>query len=326
MNILVIRRDNIGDLVCTTPMLSVLRRMYPAAWIGLLVNQYNAAVVHGNPDVNAIFAYRKAKHRAAGESKVGIWLETARLMWRLRAKGIDIAICASPGGERYARMIGARRVIPFQSAQSGHEVERCLSMLASLTDDGEALPAPGPLTLKADRQAADQLAARLGLDGRMKRRAAIHISARRPKQRWSVDSFAATIRGMLADGLVEQVLVFWAPGSQNDPAHPGDDEKLAELLVALQHDERVIPVPTHHLSELVSGLSLAQFMMCADGGAMHVAAGLGMPVVCLFGDSDATRWHPWGVPQVVLQPASRHVQDVTPDDILAACRSLLPKG
>lgn len=326
MNILVIRRDNIGDLVCTTPMLSVLRRMYPSAWIGLLVNQYNAAVVQGNPDVDAIFAYRKAKHRAAGESKVGIWFETARLMWKLRAKRIDIAICASPGGERYARMIGAQRIIPFQPAQGGHEVERCLSMLSTLAGGEGSLPALGPLTVKADPDAAAQLGIRLGLDGATKRCAAIHISARRPKQRWPVASFATTIRGLLADGLVERVLVFWAPGSQNDPAHPGDDEKLTELMGALQHDKRVIPVPTHHLSELVTGLSLARLMVCADGGAMHVAAGLGMPVACLFGDSDATRWHPWGVPQVVLQPASRHVHDISPNDMLAACRSLLSQA
>ena len=34
--ILVIRRDNIGDLVCTTPLISALRRRFPeaeAAWV-----------------------------------------------------------------------------------------------------------------------------------------------------------------------------------------------------------------------------------------------------------------------------------------------------
>ncbi len=49
--ILVIRRDNIGDLLCTTPLLSALRRRFPEAWIGALVNSYTAPVLAGNPDV-----------------------------------------------------------------------------------------------------------------------------------------------------------------------------------------------------------------------------------------------------------------------------------
>ena len=36
MRILVVRRDNIGDLVCTTPLFAALRRQYPQAWLGAL--------------------------------------------------------------------------------------------------------------------------------------------------------------------------------------------------------------------------------------------------------------------------------------------------
>ncbi|MCG2575985.1 glycosyltransferase family 9 protein [Dechloromonas sp. XY25] len=326
MKILVIRRDNIGDLVCTTPMLAALRQIMPDAWIGVLVNQYNVAVMHGNPDVNEVFAYRKAKHREPGESKLAIWMETARLMWRLRLTGIDVAIIASPGGERYAKMVGARRIVPFKPAERGHEVERCMSMLRELAGREEVLPVAGSPKVTADTGVVRKLCSDLGIEAGQVARVAVHISARRPKQRWSVEAFAATIRGLLAEDLAKQVLVFWAPGSCTDPAHPGDDEKLAELMAELHHDQRIIPVPTHSLTELVAGLSLVDLMVCADGGAMHVAAGLGKPIVCLFGDSNATRWHPWGVPQVVIQPESHHVKDVSPEEALAACRTLLAKG
>jgi ADP-heptose:LPS heptosyltransferase len=55
---------------------------------------------------------------------------------------------------------------------------------------------------------------------------------------------------------------------------------------------------------------------------MHLAAGLGKPIVCFFGRSDARVWHPWGVPYVVLQPQSRDVSDVTVEEVVAACESL----
>ena len=60
-NILVIRRDNIGDLVCTTPLITALRQRFPKAWIGALVNSYNARVLDGNPDQDEVFIYTKER-------------------------------------------------------------------------------------------------------------------------------------------------------------------------------------------------------------------------------------------------------------------------
>jgi ADP-heptose:LPS heptosyltransferase len=53
MRILVIRRDNIGGLVCRTPLFAALRARYSQAHIAALVNSYNAAVLDGNPHVDA---------------------------------------------------------------------------------------------------------------------------------------------------------------------------------------------------------------------------------------------------------------------------------
>jgi len=55
---------------------------------------------------------------------------------------------------------------------------------------------------------------------------------------------------------------------------------------------------------------------------MLVAAALGKPIVCFFGNSDAARWRPWGVPHRLLQRASREVTDITVAEALAACDDL----
>ncbi len=86
------------------------------------------------------------------------------------------------------------------------------------------------------------------------------------------------------------------------------------------------PLPTHQLDELMSGLSLIDVLICSDGGAMHVAAGLGKPIVCMFGDSDVVKWHPWGVPYKVLQPVSRDVADLSVADLLSAYEQLVGQG
>ena len=54
MKILVVRRDNIGDLVLTTPVFTALRRRYHEARIEELVNSYNAPAIEGHPDLDAV--------------------------------------------------------------------------------------------------------------------------------------------------------------------------------------------------------------------------------------------------------------------------------
>jgi ADP-heptose:LPS heptosyltransferase len=84
-------------------------------------------------------------------------------------------------------------------------------------------------------------------------------------------------------------------------------------------------VATHELPELVAGLSLANAVVCSDGGAMHIAAGLGKPIVCFFGNSSAERWHPWGVPYELLQKPSQDVADISVDEAYSAYVRLLER-
>ena len=328
-SILVIRRDNIGDLLCTTPLLSALRERYPQAWIGVLANRYNAPVLAGNPDIDACFAYQKAKHRNTGESRLGVWWRTWRLLAELRAKRIDYAIIASSGFQssalRFARLVRPRHVLGYglpgqgidhllaaELAHDGHEVEATLRLLQPM---GIAA-SPGPMRLSANKPVLEGIARRPEI-GRLPRPlVGLHLSARKPRQRWPEERFVELARQLVRNHGVGIVLM-WAPGSANDPQHPGDDEKAERVLAALD-GLPVAPVATRTLEELIAALSLCDRVVLADGGAMHIAAALGKPVVCFFGNSDASRWHPWGVPYELLQKDSRDVCDISVDEALAA--------
>ncbi|MBS1141137.1 MAG: hypothetical protein H6R13_2590 [Proteobacteria bacterium] len=316
MNILIIRRDNIGDLVCTTPMLAALRKALPDAWIGVLVNQYNVAVMQGNPDVNEVFAYRKAKHRGPGEGKLGIWLETAGLLWKLRRKGIDVAIVASPGGDRYARLVGARRIIADKPGAPFHEVEAVGKLLAPLGIEPELGPlqlSPVPEVVAAMRPKLAELAGR--------KIWAIHLSAREKSRRWPAEKYIELIERLASPE--RGFALFWSPGAADHPAHPGDDEKAAQVLAACS-GKGAVPVVTERLEELIAALSLCNGFVGADGGAMHLAAALNLKTVALFENSEAkrTRWYPWGARHVLLQPATFAVADIAIDAVEAAVREL----
>lgn len=327
MNILVIRRDNIGDLICTTPLIRALRQQYPDAHIAALVNSYNAPVIRDNPDVDEVFVYTKAKHREAGETVAGVYFKRLQMFWQMRRRGIDLAILAGcsflPRPLGLARWAGARQILGFVEPgkkgtehislpveygqpQGLHEVEDVCRLLQPLGISGQ----PPGLCLIPKAELVAMLRQQLfpdGVDGRPV--IGLHISARKVKQRWPVERFAELAHRLYARHGC-RFMLFWSPGAADNPLHPGDDEKATALQAACA-GLPFVPCPTTALDQLVAGLALTDKVICADGGAMHVAAGLGKPIVCLFGNSDAARWYPWGVPHQLLQTESRDVNDIS---------------
>lgn len=338
MKILIIRRDNIGDLICTTPLFEAIRRQCPDAYVAALVNSYNALAVQGNPYLNAIFAYTKGKHTDGGSVLAAYW-HRIRLLWQLRRMRFDYVVLATSGfAERalkLARIVAPAHIVGFVTdvasspcidrpvsdapAKSLHETEDMFRLLQPLGVSGDI---PG-LTVVAD----SELSARIRqsfppavAEGRGPL-VALHISARKEKQRWPVERFSE-LANRLHASYGARFLIFWSPGDENNPFHPGDDGK-AKRLIADMGDLPALPVPTDQLSELIAGLSLCDAAVLSDGGAMHVAAGLGKPLVCFFGNSSAERWHPWGVPYQLLQKPSRDVGDISVEEAEEAFSRLM---
>jgi heptosyltransferase-3 len=310
--VLILRRDNIGDLVCTTPLIDALRAQRPRGWLGALVTTYNAAVLARNPALDEMFVYEKLKHRSGGLlSHLRTRLAQAA---RLRAREIDCVLVPAPTPQslKLARSLKPAQVIAAPTAFPAqmHEVERSFDVGKKLGLGGK----PGPLRVYPDPKHVDALRARLGAGPFV----AVHISARRPAQRWPLDRYVELIGALSARG---KVMLLWAPGARGDVRHPGDDEAAREIQDRLKPGSAAA-VPTPDLETLIAALSLAERVVCPDGGAMHLAAALGKPVVALFGDSPVERWRPWGVPHRVVRPESRHLADLPLAPVLAAFEEL----
>ena len=323
--ILVIRRDNIGDLVCTTPLIRSLRAQLPQARIAALATRYNAPALAGNPDLDAVYAYTKAKHRARGESVPAVYARRVGLVFEMRRERFDWVLL--PGGPHasalwFARLVGARHTLvrgPADAAAGAHEVEQCCNLLARM---GLRYEAPA-LRVVADPREAAALAARIARHwgARPRRLVALHLSARKPSQRWAAANFAEVARGLHRE-TEASILLLWAPGRSDDRLHPGDDDK-AQAVIAAVSGVPVLPVATQRLEELIAALAQCDQVVCCDGGAMHLGAALGKPIVCLFGQSDAPRWRPWSVPHELLQRDTHDVADIAPADVIAAYARLL---
>ncbi|MGE5240817.1 MAG: glycosyltransferase family 9 protein [Bacteroidota bacterium] len=339
LKLLVIRRDNIGDLVCTTPLIHALRQHFPKARICVLVNSYNRPVVEDNPDIDAVYAYMKAKHREEGRSVLGVYWDRLRLMRELRGERFDYAILAGanflPRALRFARAIRPKHIIgftepgkrgveridtgvPYGPPRPLHEAEDIFRLLAPLGIEGEpppmrVFPAP-PALAQAQAALREKQLPPENVIG-------VHISARKPSNRWPTEHFIALIR-RLREQHQAAFMLLWSPGSESNPRHPGDDEKAQQIMSAIG-DVPILAYPTDRLDQLIAGLSLCRAVVCSDGGAMHLAAALGKPVLCFFGKSDRTRWYPWKSTHVLLQPPSLDVVDIGVDEAARAFEQLL---
>ncbi len=327
MKILVFRRDNIGDLVVTIPVFSALRERFPDARIEALVNSYNAPVLERHPDVDAVHAYTKTKHSTSRWDAFTDW--TGRLsQWAaLRRARFDHVVLASPGYHprevRQARLLRPCNLVAFvrpgerpsgvhtpveYPGPSGHHADDTFRILEPFGIRG-----PAPVS-RLDRVPSTPHRPGTPL------RVGLHVSARRARNRWRDDAYIELMTQLHRE-MGSTFRLFWAPGAEDDARHPGDDAKARRILAAVR-GLPVQAVPTPTVKRLLDGLAACDMVVCSDGGAMHLAAALGKPILCFFGDSPASEWHPRGVAFRLLQPQSRDAHDVSVAEALAAFTDL----
>lgn len=327
-NILIIRRDNIGDLVCTTPLIEGVKIAYPDAKVYLLINKVSQDVVTNNPHLEKVFVYKKAKHKAKNETTLGVYFERLMIFLRLRKIKFDAAILANPMPCKYslrlAKMAGAKHIIgadlgtseihrPFKAADfhGKHQVELTFSYLSAITH--QSIPIPPVrvfLALEEQQQAAQRLHNLLSPVARV---FAVHISSRSFKRRWPIERYAKIINWLVTSADTG-VLIFWSPQGTLAPDDIGDQQRAEQLLACCQH-QRVALYPTASVRELLAGFDLCDRVLCSDGGQMHLAAALNKDMVVFFGDTDKASWHPWSGRYHILQTESGDCIDVSVDEV-----------
>jgi ADP-heptose:LPS heptosyltransferase len=153
------------------------------------------------------------------------------------------------------------------------------------------------------------------------------VSAREASRRLGEDKWKPVI-GQLAMALPSARLVLvWSPGTSDDPRHPGDDLMAARLL-AMGPRLNLVAAPTAALPDLMAVLAACDLFIGADGGAMHVAAGLGVPTVALFENLPAKlrHWAPWQVPHELVVSPNFAIGDIAPESIVGATLRLIDRG
>jgi ADP-heptose:LPS heptosyltransferase len=335
--ILVVRPDEIGDVVLTTAFLRELRRAAPQARIALIVKAACLELVKDSPYLDAVHALNFGQDASWRHRSALIWAA-----WRLRwgpllRWNFDLVLLPRRGPDHYdselvgyvlsrqgALVVGRqfdssdsirRSLATDKYSNAGfdnlseHEVLHSLHFLGWCGANAETSKLELWLT------AADRQFARNAIDGHAKC-VAIGTGAGHPTRCWSVDRFA-TVASWLRERYGCMPVLLGGPG---DP----------------EFDTEINLVGRTSLRQAAAVIERCVLFVGNDSGLMHIAAAIGTPVVEISGfptDGDPNhynspmRFHPFGVPYRIVQPSptrkSFATQEVSIDAVRLACSQLL---
>lgn len=333
--ILVVRNDNIGDVICTTPVLEALRWKYPKAHIAVLVAKYTKDAVEGNPFIDRVYTYQKAKHAGlAGESKLKAWIDQMRMIREIRCQRFDLAIgvrskfTPSLGWLVFASgapiRVGHRprpkdRILSFffnvfadEENTPRHEVERALNVVRRMGVDIDqkrlALQVP-----ESSRSEAEAFIRDKGLK-KGKQLVCLHLTRRMEENRWwSPDNYVKVARHLVDRGDVDLVLN-WTP----------KDRQLADdVIKGLGFQPHIYSADG--LKDFAGFVRECDLFITLEGGAMHVAAAVGTPTLAIFGSTSDIVWAPWGEKNITLRGGD-HANSVRPESVIEAADRILGSG
>lgn len=286
--LLVVRLGSLGDLVHALPAVAALREAHPTEAIDWLVDAAHESLLARVGAISSVIALRDRTPRG--------WLA---VRGELRSRAYDTAIDFQGllKSAALARLSGARRVVGFASdglrepaaavfytervpgGEGGHVIQKNLRLAAAVG------ATPGPLRFPIRTQESRVLASIGGDDQAF---AVINPGAAWPNKRWPPDRFGAVAAGIRArHGLVP--VVVWGPG----------ERAIGEAVVA-QSDGAAVLAPETTLDDLIDLMACARLVVSGDTGPTHIAGAFGVPIVALFGPTDATRNGPWHRDDIAL--------------------------
>lgn len=304
MNIALVKLSSVGDVVHALPAAAALRAKLPRGHITWIVERHEAAILYGSPAVDEVVpvdtrGWRRARTPVGVAAVVGAAAELRRY---LRAARFDVAIdlqglvksgllaaatraplrigfAAAHCRERLSALFTNRRVTPPATAR--HIVERYLALLEPLDVRTPVVEFPLPVDPGAETR-MDEFLARAGVKP-ARRLVVVNPGAGRPAKRWPAEHFHELTRRLTGEADAA-VLVVWGP----------EDAALAEAVVGSREPGGAFLAPPTDLRELLALLRRASVVVGGDTGPVHLAAGLGIPCVGLYGPTSIERNGPWG--------------------------------
>jgi ADP-heptose:LPS heptosyltransferase len=321
--ILIIRPGGIGDAVLLIPTIKAFKNVYPACTIDILAERRNAAVFRLASCIRSVYRYDSfAGLSTVVRSRYNIvidteqWYRLSAVVARLIRAPIKIGFATNERRRMFTH--GIRYDL------DAHEPENFASLLKPLDVDCQCdfedvtLDVPPQSVSKAT-----QLLQPLCTESFV----VIFPGASIPEKRWGADRFRRVAEVLSVFG-VKVVVV----GGK-------EDRQQGEVIAGGGLGVNLAGMTS--LSETAAIIQKSSLLVSGDSGVLHIAVGLGVPTVSLFGPGRAKKWAPQGGHHIVINkglPCSpcttfgntppcpndlRCMRDITVDEVVNAVTMLL---
>lgn len=304
-NILLVRTDRIGDVILTTPAITLLRENYPNAKIHFLTRKYTAPLLKYHDDLDEVIVYQP-ETRNRGLS--GHY----RLAQELKKQNIDLAflIHARAGlafalkmakiktrvgtGYRWFSFFLNRKVFEHRKYGQFHEAEYNLSLLKQFV---RRLPSPGEVRFNfhIDERLTElkcRALENLQVSGDY---IMIHPGSGGSAPNLPVNIFQKIIHH-LGEKSAQQIII---SGAENERS------LIEELASSAGH----IPVKTAagfwNLETYTAVIAGSRLFISNSTGPLHIARAFDIPVLAFYCPAvpcSPKRWGPYNRPESVVTP------------------------
>jgi len=323
-SILIIRPGGIGDAVLLIPAVINLKEAFPNASIDILAEKRNGSIFTLCSMIRRVFFYDRPR------DLIGVFREKYDVVIDSEQSHYLSAIIARlvKASLRIGFATNERRRLFSHAVAYNHDNYEVDSFRALLAPLGVLPARNGTPFLKLTDQAMAQAAGLLS--GRSHRHlVAIFPGASIPEKRWGSNRYRVIAKRLLEAGCA--VLVVGGPQDQEATT------KVSGGLDVLNLGGRTT------LAETAAVLKHADVVLSGDSGVFHVATGLNVPTVSLFGPSNRSKWAATGERCIVLSkeidcsPCSifgstpkclidaKCMKDISVDEVFKAVMSLLKR-
>ena len=306
LRIVIVNPFGIGDVIFSTPLISILKETYPDSYISYICNRRASDLIRANPFLNRIFIYEKDEYREVWRrSKIKCLIKIISFLKEIKKEKFNILVDLSLNYQysMFFKIIGIKRRVGFNYRGRGgfltekidikgfdnkHVVEYYVDVMRLLGIDTEkTVIAPriygsekslcfGDKFLKENNIAKTDLligivpgcGASWGKDA--------------DRRRWGRKNFAS-----VADRLISKY------GAKVVLLGNSQEANICKEVESLANGRIINYCGKTSIEELIGILTKCKLVVTNEGGLLHMAVGLDMPTVSIFGPVDENIYGPY---------------------------------
>ena len=304
--ILIINPFGIGDVIFSTPLIDTIKKRYPDTSIGYVCNMRTYDVIKADPNLDRVFIFEKDEYRRLWQSsRMACLKKIISSLKEIKKERYDISIDLSLGYiySMFLSLIGVRERLGFNYKNRGifltkkididgfsdkHVIEYYLEFLKLLDIEKEGLkPAPLVHVGKFESVWADDF---LKCNGVSRGSLIVGIipgcGASWGKdanyRRWDRENFAG-VADSLIDRYNARIVLFGDP----------KEIEICEGVQALMRNRAILSCGKTDVGKFLALLKKCGLVITNDGGPLHIAVGLGIKTVSIFGPVDDRIYGPY---------------------------------